>query len=190
MPYSPRRRLEENMIAALARVCQIYGIPPSIGRLLAALYVSPNPMSLAELADAVGAAKSTTSVSLRRLERYRLVRRMPRGSDRKDYYEATTDPLEVLQEWLRYFIMPEMQVGADMMANLEQDLKAAAQTGEYTDEEFETMRFRAAEMRRSLAAFKTLLKLASPDASLDEIVGEVADYLPPLGDETDEDEAE
>jgi DNA-binding transcriptional regulator GbsR (MarR family) len=188
MPYSPRRRLEDNLVAAYARVCQIYGIPPSVGRLVAVLYLSPKPMSLAELSDAVGAAKSTTSVSLRRLERYRFVRRLPRGSDRKDYYEAVTDPLEVMQEWMRYFVMPELAVGADMMVALETDLKAAGDAGEYSDEEFYEMRLRTAEMRRAMAAAKSVLKFVQPDASLDEMVGEVTDYLLPVG-EGEEDDA-
>ena len=78
MAYSPRKRLEENVIAAYARVCQIYGIPPNLGRLYALLYLSAAPMSLAELSDAAGLAKSSTSVALRRLERYGFVRRQPR----------------------------------------------------------------------------------------------------------------
>ena len=151
MTYSPRRRLEDSTIAALARVCQLYGIPATLGRLYALLYLSPGPLSLAELAAATGAAKSTTSVALRRLERYRFVRRRPRGSDRRDYYEAVTDPMTIIRDWLRHFIGPELAIGDEMIAELERDLGAAELAGEYTPEESAQMEQRVAELRRAMA---------------------------------------
>lgn len=163
--YGPRRRLEDQLLSSFAQVCQIYGIPPTLGRLYAVLYLSPDPMSLAELAEATGAAKSTTSVSLRRLERYRFVRRLPRGSDRKDYYVPVTDPLELLQDWVRLFVEPEMQVAGDMVRAVERDLTAAVTAGEYGEAEAEAMRERVGEMRRAMEVGQQLLSLFSDEDS-------------------------
>lgn len=175
MAYSPRRRLEDGVIASFARVCQIYGIPASLGRLYALLYVSPAPMSLADLAEATGAAKSTTSVALRRLERYRMVRRLPRGSDRKDYYEALTDPAEIMREWVRHFIQPEMEVGAEMIASIEADLEAAVAAGEYDEGEAGELRRRAGELRASMELGASLVGLLSSGEGFADLLGEQDD---------------
>ncbi|NVB40133.1 MarR family transcriptional regulator [Pseudenhygromyxa sp. WMMC2535] len=161
-----RQKLEEGVIASIARVCHIYGIPSNLGRLYAQLYLSTVPMSLAELAEASGAAKSTTSVALRRLERYRFVRRLPRGSDRRDYYEALTDPAEILREWARHFLQPEMSVGADMVADFERDLERAVAAGEYADDEAATLRERLEEMRGSMHFGQMLIETLSKGGPL------------------------
>ena len=175
MSYSPRKRLEENIIASFARVTQIYGIPASHGRLYAVLYVAGEPMSLAELADAIGAAKSTTSVALRRLERARFVRRQPRGSDRRDYYEAVTDPMQVMQEVVRHFVLPEMQVGADMVGNFENDLREAEWAGEYEPEHLELLKTRLGELQRSMAGGQALVRLLEDEAALQSVLAALAE---------------
>lgn len=178
MSYSPRKRLEENVIAGFARVTQIYGIPASHGRLYAVLYLADGPMSLAELSDAIGAAKSTTSVALRRLERARLVRRQPRGSDRRDYYQAVTDPMQVLQDAVRHFLLPELQVGADMVGQLEHDLKEAEWAGEYEPEHLEKMKTRLAELQGSLAGGQALVRLLEDEAAMHAVLATLASGPP------------
>jgi DNA-binding transcriptional regulator GbsR (MarR family) len=163
MGYPPRQRLEQNLIASFAQVTQLYGIPSSLGRLYAVLYLSPEPMSLADLSEATGIAKSTTSVALRRLERVRFVRRLPRGSDRRDYYQAVTDPMEVMQDLIRYFVMPELELGHQMVESFEADLRDAVWAEEYTPEQAETMKQRLGEMQTSLEAGRVLVDLLSSD---------------------------
>lgn len=150
MTYSARRRLEDGIVASFAQVCQIYGLPPTVGRLYALLFLSPTPLSLAELAEATAAAKSTTSVSLRRLERYRLVARLPRGSDRKDYYVPVTDIVEIVQDWMRLFVQPELGVADGMVADMDRDLELAAQRGEFDEPGLGVMRERLASMRHAV----------------------------------------
>lgn len=182
MAYSPRRRLEDGAIASFAQVCQLYGIPPSLGRLYALLYVNPSPMSLAELADASGQAKSTTSVSLRKLERYRFVRRLPRGSDRKDYYAAVTDPVELMQDWIRHFVQPELGLAEEMFGSMSRDIGAAAEAGEYTTDEASEMRGRVEEMGRAMELGAYLIQLFSGPEGLS--------ALQALGAEVDPDHQE
>src|SRR5215472_12222662 len=70
------------------RATAVYGLSPLLSRLYGTLLLTPRPLSLDELAGAVGAAKSTVSAALRNLERYRLVRREWARGDRRDYYVA------------------------------------------------------------------------------------------------------
>ena len=105
--------------------------------------------------------KSTTSVALRKLERYRFVRRLPRGADRKDYYEPVTDPLELIEEWARYFVVPELEVSAGLVKTFERDVGEAAQSGEYDEQARAVMSRRAAELRRAMSAGRSLAAILS-----------------------------
>ena len=90
------------------RATAVYGLSPLLGRLWGVLLLSPAPLGLDALAAAVGAAKSTVSVSMRLLERYRLVERQWRRGDRRDYYAARTDYLAILRDWYRLFGQHEL----------------------------------------------------------------------------------
>jgi DNA-binding transcriptional regulator GbsR (MarR family) len=97
-------RLEDGM----AGVCRLYGINPMLGRVYAVLFASPQALSLGDLCERIGAAKSTTSVLLRRLLSLRIVRRKPLRSDRRDYYEVVSDLWAVLRDWNQNYFQPEM----------------------------------------------------------------------------------
>ncbi len=98
---------------------------------------------------------------MRKLERYRFVRRLPRGSDRKDYYAAVTDPVEMIQDWVRHFIQPELGLAEEMFGAMSRDIGAAAEAGEYTSEEAAEMRSRLDEMGRAMELGAYLIQLFS-----------------------------
>jgi DNA-binding transcriptional regulator GbsR (MarR family) len=101
--YSSFQAVQEAYAAFVGRAMAVYGLSPLLGRLWGVLLLSPTPLGLEALASAVGAAKSTVSVSVRLLEHYRLVERHWRKGDRRDYYVARTDYLDILRDWYRLF---------------------------------------------------------------------------------------
>lgn len=113
-PPGSHADLVERFSSGVARICGIYGLPPLLGRLYGVLLLSPEPLSLESLAQAVGAAKSTVSVSVRKLEQLKMVRHHWMKGDRRDYYEAVVDPLAILTDWLRLFVLPELRVGREL----------------------------------------------------------------------------
>lgn len=113
------------MADGMARICRLYGIQPMAGRLYTALLLSPRPLSLDELCDRVGAAKSTVSVALRKLESARVARRLPPRGDRRDFYEAVADPWAVLADWTALYFEPEIAMFRDTGAAVEEALGAA-----------------------------------------------------------------
>ena len=151
--------VEEGFASQVAQVCQIYGIPAKYGRLYTTLFLSPHPLSLTQLAERTGNAKSTTSTALRALERYRFVRRLPRGSDRKDYYEVVADPTQILRDWVRYFLAPELAVGAQMADGLDAGIGHLADAAGYDDDERAVLESRASVMRRALSEGEQLMKM-------------------------------
>ena len=100
----------DRMSDGLARICAIYGANPLYGRLYAALFLSPEPLTLEELAERASAAKSTVSVAVRKLVDARVVRRVWRKADRRDWYEASTDPHRVLRDLVERYVRPELDV--------------------------------------------------------------------------------
>ena len=90
-------------------------------------------MSLQEIATLVGAAKSTTSVALRRIEALGGVRRTRRPGDRRDFYEAVWDPVTLVAHWLRRFLLPDLAEGQAVAQNLAGALAAVTEGLDATD---------------------------------------------------------
>lgn len=77
---------QEKFIADMAALLGPWGMQPSLAKLYAYLLLSPEPVSLDAIAEALGMAKSSASVAARALEHYGLARRhTQRGSKRVRY---------------------------------------------------------------------------------------------------------
>lgn len=73
-------------------------LSPLQGRIFGVLYMAEQPLSLDEIASALGQSKSNVSITIRGLVEWHLVRRVPTPGSRKDHYEATTDFVRAMQE--------------------------------------------------------------------------------------------
>ena len=115
-----------NFRDGLARICRLYGASPLLGDLYAILFLATEPVALEDLCHGTGAAKSTVSVALRKLLSLRVVRRLASRGDRRDFYEAVTDPWALVEEWTRLFIRPEIEMWRGTGGELERSLAAAS----------------------------------------------------------------
>ncbi len=97
----------EQFASGCARAMGMYGMNPLMGRLYGVLFLSPEPQTLDALSEQVGAAKSTVSVAIRKLAGGHLVRRQWKKGDRRDYWEAVSDPQTLMEEWHHHFFEPE-----------------------------------------------------------------------------------
>lgn len=140
--------------AGVSNIARLYGIAPLAGRLWAILFLSTEPMSLEALCAATGAAKSSVSVALRGLAQARVAHRLSPRGDRRDYYEAVTDPWQMLADWNRLYFQPEITMFRDSADRLERalDADAEAPSGEAGDE----LRQRIAAMRELCDVFEDL----------------------------------
>lgn len=103
----------QHMSDGMARIFRLYGLSPLLGRLYAVLFLSTEPQSLEALCTAVGAAKSSVSVALRKLEQARVARRVPPRKDRRDYYEVVGDPWLVFADWTKHYFSQELEMLRD-----------------------------------------------------------------------------
>lgn len=72
-----------------------WGVNRSISQIHAILYVASRPLTAEEIAEALGIARSNVSTSLRELQGWGLVRRVPIQGERRDHFEAETDVWEI-----------------------------------------------------------------------------------------------
>lgn len=103
-------RAAQGMSDGMARIFRLYGMSPLLGRLYAVLFLSTEPQSLEALCAAVGAAKSSVSVALRKLESARVAKRLPPRTDRRDYYEVVGDPWAVFADWTKHYFSQELSM--------------------------------------------------------------------------------
>lgn len=98
----------ERIIAEMAQFFEDLGASATLGRMFGLLLTSAGPLSLEALAGELNISKAAVSVQIRRLEELRYCRRIPRGSDRKQYFELNPDYLvdnlslrvQVQEQWL------------------------------------------------------------------------------------------
>ena len=68
------------------------------GRIFGLLFLSPEPVSLDDIAAELQQSKSNISTTIRGLVDWHLVRRVPVPGSRKDHYEAATDFWSAMKE--------------------------------------------------------------------------------------------
>jgi DNA-binding transcriptional regulator GbsR (MarR family) len=72
-----------------------WGVNRSVSQIQALLFLSEHPLTAEEISDQLSMARSNVSNSLKELLSWNLIRRVPIRNDRRDHYEAETDPWEI-----------------------------------------------------------------------------------------------
>jgi DNA-binding transcriptional regulator GbsR (MarR family) len=68
-----------------------WGVNRSIAQIHALLFLSEKPLTAEEIADMLTLARSNVSNSIKQLQAWGLIRRVPVLGDRRDFFEAETD---------------------------------------------------------------------------------------------------
>jgi DNA-binding transcriptional regulator GbsR (MarR family) len=72
-----------------------WGVNRSVAQIHALLYLSNRPLTADDIAATLGMARSNVSNSIRELQGWNLIRRVPMRNDRRDHFEAETDLWEM-----------------------------------------------------------------------------------------------
>jgi DNA-binding transcriptional regulator GbsR (MarR family) len=73
-----------------------WGVNRSVAQIHALLYLSERPLTAEDIAETLGIARSNVSNSLKELQGWKLIRRIPVLGDRRDHFEAETDLWEMV----------------------------------------------------------------------------------------------
>jgi len=116
----------EAVIGAFERSAELYGMNRSYGRLYGILYFADDPLSLDDLVEASGYAKSTVSNAMRKMDRLHFAnRRSVAGEGKKVFYEAETDVWRIVQEFLRHEISREIEIMTRALDEAQEKLEEA-----------------------------------------------------------------
>ncbi len=150
----PVAAAREEVIEALERSAEVYGLNRSYGRLYGILFFENAPVSLDELVEESGYAKSTVSTAMKTMERLHLVhRRSLPGEGKKAFYEAETDFWHVVQEFLRREVQREIDLMSRALESAETKLEDA--DSERAEEDLERIR----SLKKTYDRSQTLVNL-------------------------------
>lgn len=100
----------ERVIESMEQSAEFYGLSRSAGRIYGVLYFSGEPLSIPELVDETGYAKSTISNVTRTLTRIGLIhRRSSEGGGRRVQYAAEREIWFILQDVFKQYVQREIQ---------------------------------------------------------------------------------
>lgn len=123
---SDLHQARDDLVEALGQQSAFWGVGKLTGALFAILYLSAGPLTLAELADALGTSKGNVSVSIRTLEHLGMVRRSVHAADRHVYFTAETDFWEIARTVLRRRQKPQFDHSFALVERSLSRLRAAA----------------------------------------------------------------
>ena len=72
-----------------------WGVNRSVAQIHALLYLTERPLNAEEIAGSLGIARSNVSNSLKELQGWKIIRRVPVPGDRRDHFAAETDVWEM-----------------------------------------------------------------------------------------------
>lgn len=176
--------VRRDVIESMERSAEVYGLSRSAGRVYGVLYFASEPLSIPELVDETGYAKSTISNVTRRLTRIGLIRRRSSGGGgRRVQFEPETDLWFVVQDVFQQYVAREMATSrrtldralerlddadADAGAGAETETGTGARAGEPTHD-------RVAALAATYDEFETLLEFAT-DHSISELIEAIEAY--------------
>ncbi len=125
--------VNNSTVAGLGRLARFFGFSDVMGRLYGTLLLSPDPLSLDDLADVLKISKGSVSMNMRALERWGMAKEVWMRGERKKYYAAESDLWQVIRNVLGSREQREVQVALQVLSDSVEKLKEAE--AELTPEE-------------------------------------------------------
>lgn len=116
--------VEESTVAGLGRLAGFFGFSELMGRLYGTLLLSPDAMSLDDLAEGLQISKGSVSMNMRSLERWGMAKEVWVRGERKKFYMAESDLWTVIRNVLSGREMREVQVALEVLGDSVSKLKA------------------------------------------------------------------
>lgn len=117
--------VNDSTVAGLGRLARFFGFNDVMGRLYGTLLLSPEPMSLDELAQRLKISKGSVSMNMRSLERWGMAKEHWVRGERKKYYKAESDFWKVIRNVLDSRERREVELALRVLAESVDQLKSA-----------------------------------------------------------------
>lgn len=137
--HNALENVNDSTVAGLGRLARFFGFSDVMGRLYGTLLLSPDALSLDELASSLDISKGSVSMNMRALERWGMAKEVWMRGERKKYYKAESDLWQVIRNVLSSREQREVQVALDVLGDSIEKLKSAE--GELSPEDRELARY-------------------------------------------------
>jgi HTH-type transcriptional regulator, glycine betaine synthesis regulator len=117
--------VNDSTVAGLGRLARFFGFSDVMGRLYGTLLLSPEPLSLDELAERLQISKGSVSMNMRALERWGMAHEVWMRGERKKFYEAEPDLWQVIRNVVNGRERREVQVALEVLHDSVDKLKSA-----------------------------------------------------------------
>lgn len=147
----------ERVIESMEQSAEVYGLSRSAGRIYGVLYFATEPLSIPELVEETGYAKSTVSTVTRKLTRIGLIhRRSSDGGGRRVQFTAEREVWFILQDVFQQYILRETHATLRTLRRAENSLPNDTDS---PDQE------RIRELRETYDDLQEIIELASDFSS-------------------------
>ncbi len=117
--------VNESTVAGLGRLARFFGFNDVMGRLYGTLLMSPDPLSLDDLANGLKISKGSVSMNMRTLEQWGMAKEHWVRGERKKYYMAESDMWQVIRNVLGSRERREVVLALQVLGDSVERLKTA-----------------------------------------------------------------
>lgn len=128
---------QNRFLDGIGRMSNAFGLNKFVAQLYALLYLQGEPLSLDEIAEALGVTKGNVSINIRELEKWGAVRHVWVKGSRKDYYEADADVKKVFLNKVKSAVQRRTTEMSDLLEEFDRILDS--NDGELSEEEAKRM---------------------------------------------------
>ena len=91
------KAFEQEFVLHFGEMGSRWGINRTVGQIYAVLFLSEKPMNAEQITEALGVSRSNTSMGLKELQAWNLVRQSHVPDDRRDYFTTPGDLWEIVR---------------------------------------------------------------------------------------------
>ena len=153
-------RSRRDMVEACGRLCQLLGLPRSIGLIYGLLYLSAEPLALDDVARLLGISKGSASMGTRQLSSWGAVRQVWVQGNRRDYFEAIPDLGTLMRGAYDNFAKPRITSSGKRLMQMEAYLEEDRREGLLSGEEYKLCQERIRAMAKMQKRIQQLAPLA------------------------------
>lgn len=135
-----RSRLDT--IEAAGRLCQLLGLPRSTGQIYGLLYLTPEHLTLDEIASLLGISKASASTGTRQLIAWQAIRQVWVQGDRRDHFEAVPDLGDLVRSIYHAFFRPKFDRTKGRIDSLIDQLEVDHRNGDLEERDYQFCRER------------------------------------------------
>lgn len=117
--------VNDSTVAGVGRLARFFGFSEVMGRLYGTLLLSPEPLSLDDLANGLRISKGSVSMNMRSLERWGMAEEVWMRGERKKYYAAEPDMWKVIRNVLNSRERREVQLALQVLGESVEKLQLA-----------------------------------------------------------------